>query len=290
MDWIAPLIALTCMEVVLGIDNIIFIAILAARLPEAQQAKARTLGLLAALVTRIALLFTISLIMSATQPIFYLTDFGVPESWLPEPTFTAAEIEAGVHSQDATAADLSEGSHESKFDAINGVSWRDLILLFGGAFLIFKSVREVHHKIEGEKDDGGEERKEASFGGVIFQIMLLDMVFSLDSVITAVGMADELWVMIVAVVLAVGFMLFAAGPVSQFVETHPTIKVLALSFLILIGFTLAMDGLGFHISKGYIYTAMVFALAVELINMKVRARIKPDLKQTPTGTVDAVTG
>ena len=279
MDWIAPLIALTCMEVVLGIDNIIFIAILAARLPEEQQGKARTLGLIAALVTRLLLLLTISWVMGATEPLFNLTDLGVPASWLPEPALTAS------------AAAESATAHEDAFKAINGVSMRDLILILGGAFLIFKSVREVHHKIEGDEETlGDEERKEITFGGVIFQIMILDLVFSLDSVITAVGMADEIWVMMTAVVIAVAFMLVAAGPVSRFVEDHPTIKVLALSFLILIGFTLAMDGLGFHISKGYVYFAMVFALGVELINMKVRTRIKPDLKRTPSGTIDPVAG
>ena len=277
MDWIAPLIALTCMEVVLGIDNIIFIAILASRLPEGQQGKARTLGLLAALVTRLLLLMTISWVMSATSPLFHLTDLGVPASWLPEPTLTA----------EAAAA---EGAHADAFEEINGISVRDLILLLGGAFLIFKSVREVHHKIEGASDADDEEPKEVTFAGVITQIMILDLVFSLDSVITAVGMADEIWVMMAAVVIAVVFMLFSAGPVSRFVEKHPTVKVLALAFLILIGFTLAMDGLGFHISKGYIYFAMAFALGVEVINMKVRKRIKPDLKSTPPGTIDPVTG
>ena len=289
MDWIAPLVALTCMEVVLGIDNIIFIAILAARLPENQQKKARTLGLMAALVSRLLLLGAINWIMNAQTPLFYLTDLGVPESWLPEPTFTEAEF-AERAAGGSTEGDGHGDSHESKFEAINGISTRDLILLFGGAFLIFKSVREVHHKIEGDRGDDTEDPKEVTFGGVIAQIMVLDIVFSLDSVITAVGMADRLWVMMLAVVIAVGFMLVAAGPVSRFVETHPTIKVLALSFLILIGFTLAMDGLGFHIAKGYIYFAMAFALAVELVNMKVRTRIKPDLKQTPPDTIDPVTG
>ena len=308
MDWIAPLIALTCMEVVLGIDNIIFIAILASRLPESQQGKARTLGLIAALVTRVLLLLTISWIMQATAPLFYLTDYGFPESWLPEQTIAIPHdadaasdvvepaLEApGELGDDTDAAPATRGHgepHESRYDAMNGVSVRDLILLLGGAFLIIKSTREMHHKLEG--DDGGEEgdEKEVSFGGVIFQIMLLDIVFSLDSVITAVGMADQLWVMITAVVIAVGFMLVAAGPVSRFVESRPTVKMLALSFLVLIGFTLAMEGLGFHIPKGYVYFAMAFSFGVEMLNLKLR--IKPDLKakgrRTPAGTVDATAG
>ena len=277
MDWIAPLIALTCMEVVLGIDNIIFIAILAARLPPSQQGKARTIGLLAALVSRLLLLAAIKWVMGATEPLFELTDLGVPVAWLPEPTLSQAELAENT-------------THESRFAEMNGISVRDLILLFGGAFLIFKSVREVHHKIEGAEESPTDTGKATTMKSVIAQIMVLDIVFSLDSVITAVGMADEIWVMMAAVVLAVGFMLFAAGPVSRFVETHPTVKVLALSFLILIGFTLAIEGLGVHVSKGYIYFAMAFALGVEMVNMKVRTRIKPDLKQTPSGTVDAVTG
>lgn len=250
MDWIAPLIALTSMEIVLGIDNIIFIAILAQRLPENQQGKARTLGLLAALGMRLALLAAISWIMGLTAPIFELTSLGIPAEWLP-----------GV------------GDNGEHLEEINGISVRDLILLVGGAFLVFKSVREIHHKIEGDEENGGENTEHATMGSVLLQIVLLDVVFSLDSVITAVGMADELWVMMTAVVLSVGFMLFAAGPVSRFVSKHPTLKVLALSFLILIGFTLTVEGLGQHISKGYIYFAMAFALGVEMVNMKVRKRI-----------------
>ena len=250
MEWIAPLIALTSMEIVLGIDNIIFIAILAQRLPESQQGKARTVGLLAALGMRLALLAAISWIMGLTAPVFELTDLGIRESWLP-----------GV------------GENGEHLEEINGISVRDLILLVGGAFLVFKSVREIHHKMEGDDDGEDGQVEHATMGSVLFQIVLLDIVFSLDSVITAVGMVDDLKVMMAAVIISVGFMLFAAGPVSRFVSKHPTLKILALSFLILIGFTLTVEGLGQHISKGYIYFAMVFALGVEVVNMRVRKRV-----------------
>lgn len=250
MDWIAPLIALTSMEIVLGIDNIIFIAILAQRLPEAQQGKARTIGLLVALGMRLLLLSAIKWIMGLTKPLFQLTDFGLPEAWVP-----------GV------------GTNGEHLVEIDGISVRDLILIVGGAFLIWKSVREIHHKVADDEEEHDATPKHATMGSVLVQIMLLDIVFSLDSVITAVGMADDLRVMMAAVIISVGFMLFAAGPVSRFVQKHPTLKILALSFLILIGFTLVVEGFGQHISKGYIYFAMVFALIVEGINMRVRKRV-----------------
>ena len=286
MDWIAPLIALTCMEIVLGIDNIIFIAILAARLPESQQGKARNLGLLAALVTRLVLLASVKWIMSAEDPLFSLTDVGFPAEWLPDPDPPAV---AAAHESVAGEGDHSR-PHVDPFKAANEVSLRDLILLGGGLFLIWKSVREVHHKIAGDAEAKSDDGKPVTFSSVIMQIMVLDVVFSLDSVITAVGMADEIWVMMTAVVVAVGFMLLAAGAISRFVERHPTVKILALSFLILIGFTLVVEGLGVHVSKAYVYFAMVFGLGVELLNMRVRTRIKPNLKQTPPGTIDPVRG
>ena len=236
---IIALVALTAMEIVLGIDNIVFIAILAGRLPKSQQVKARQLGLLAALVTRVLLLFSLSLILKLTDPLFSLTSIGIPQSLIPE--------------------------------EVNDVSVRDLILLVGGLFLIAKSVSEIHHKIDGH----GEERavgKDVSFSGVILQIAILDIVFSLDSVITAIGMADQLWVMITAVVLSIGVMIAFAGTVSDFIEKHPTLKVLALSFLILIGVMLVAEGIGTHINKGYIYFAMAFALAVESVNIKVSSK------------------
>lgn len=227
--WVA-LATLTALEIVLGIDNIIFISILAGKLPKKQQAKARQSGLIAAMLSRILLLFSISLIMKLTAPLFPLL------------------------------------GHE--------VTGKDLILMIGGLFLIFKSTREIHHKLEGES---GDESKHVanSFASVIAQIMLLDLVFSIDSVITAIGMVKHLSVMITAVVISVGIMLVAAGSISDFVNKHPTLKMLALSFLLLIGFTLVIEGMGQHVGKGYIYFAMGFSFLVELLNMRLRAKARP---------------
>jgi predicted tellurium resistance membrane protein TerC len=233
MDWILnpeiwiSLATLTALEVVLGIDNIIFIAILAAKLPPAVQERARRLGLLAAMVMRVLLLLAINWIMGLQAELFSL--FGHP------------------------------------------FSGRDLILLLGGIFLLGKATHEIHNKIEGEQPHESK-RAAATFGAVIVQIMLLDIVFSLDSVITAVGMAKHLPVMIAAVVIAVGFMMFSAGAVSRFIEAHPTLKMLALSFLLLVGVVLVADGLGQHISKGYIYFAMAFSVFVEVLNIRVRSK------------------
>ena len=235
------LIALTAMEIVLGIDNVVFIAVLAGKLPKEQQAKARTMGLAVAMVTRILLLCTLTWILKLDSPIFSLVDFGIPASWLAE--------------------------------EVNHVSVRDLILLVGGLFLIAKSVHEIHDKLEGH-GDGKRTGSRASFGGVLAQIAVLDIIFSLDSVITAVGMARELWVMILAIVLAVGVMLVFAGTVSRFVERHPTLKMLALSFLILIGVMLVAEGVGTHVNKGYIYFAMSFSLIVEALNLRMRSKAK----------------
>lgn len=228
--WIA-LATLTALEIVLGIDNIIFISILAGKLPAEQQARARTVGLGAAMLMRIALLFSITWIMKLTEPLF---------------SVLAKEF-----------------------------SGRDLILIGGGLFLTAKSVLEIHERLEGDDEQAGGARVAASFASVIAQIMVLDIVFSLDSVITAVGLTPHLPVMITAVVISVGFMMLFAGPVSSFVEEHPTLKVLALSFLILIGFTLIGEGIGLHIPKGYIYFSMAFALGVEMINLKLRSKRKP---------------
>ena len=222
--WIA-LLTLTVLEIVLGIDNIIFISILSGKLPKEQQPRARTVGLLLAMGTRILLLFSIAWIVRLTAPLF------------------------AVLGQE--------------------ISGRDLILLVGGLFLLFKATTEIHHKLEGEEDHT-ESRAVATFGGVITQIALLDIVFSLDSVITAVGMADDLAVMVIAVVVAVGVMLFAAGSISRFVEAHPTVKMLALSFLLLIGMSLVAESLDFHIPKGYIYFAMGFSVFVEMLNLRLR--------------------
>jgi predicted tellurium resistance membrane protein TerC len=237
-DWIIPLLTLTAMEIVLGIDNIIFLALVASRLPEGQQAKARRLGLGLALVSRLLLLCAISWVLGLTRPLFALSDFGVPEAWL---------------------------SPEA-----NEVSWRDLILIGGGLFLIGKSVFEIHDKLEGAAQKETERPGTGQLGRALVQIVVLDVVFSLDSVITAVGMAKQLWVMMVAVVLAVGVMLVFAESISGFVHRHPTIQMLALSFLILIGVMLVAEGVEKHIERGYIYFAMAFSLVVELLNQRLR--------------------
>ena len=222
--WIA-LATLITLEIVLGIDNVVFISILAGKLPAEQQEKARRVGLILAMVMRIGLLFSLSWIIRLTAPLF--TVFG----------------------------------HE--------ISGRDLILIVGGLFLLAKSTHEIHQKLEGEEGHASD-RVRSSFGSVILQILLLDAVFSLDSVITAVGMVEHIWVMIVAVVVAVTFMIVFAGPISGFVERHPTVKMLALSFLLLIGMTLIAEGLDQHIPKGYVYFAMAFSVFVELLNLRLR--------------------
>lgn len=222
--WIA-LLTLTALEIVLGIDNIIFISILAGKLPQSQQAKARQTGLAAAMIMRILLLLSIAWIIKLTAPLFT------------------------VFSQE--------------------ISGRDLILLLGGLFLLGKSTFEIHDKLEG-KEGHASKKVAASFGSVIFQIMLLDIVFSLDSVITAVGMVDEVGVMIAAVIIAVGVMMVAAGPISRFVDQHPTVKILALSFLLLIGMSLVAESFDQHIPKGYIYFAMAFSVFVETINIRMK--------------------
>jgi len=234
---IIGLLTLTLMEVVLGIDNVIFLAIVADKLPVEQQPRARRIGLGAALVTRLLLLFSITWLLGLTKPIFTLPDM---------PFF---------HDPDA-----------------RGISWRDLILLVGGAFLIGKSVLEMHEKAEGDHGKGGTAVKTASFASVILQIAIIDIVFSLDSVITAVGMVDELWVMVTAMLIAVGIMIAFAEPIARFVEKHPTIKILALSFLILIGALLVAEGLGQHLDKGYIYFAMAFGVGIEVLNMRLRPK------------------
>ena len=224
------LLTLTVLEIVLGIDNIIFISILAGKLPTEEQGRARRLGLAGAMLTRIALLATLAWIIRLTAPWFHL--LGHP------------------------------------------FSGRDLILIAGGLFLLAKSTREIHDGLEGDAGHAGTGVR-ASFGGVVGQIVLLDIVFSIDSVITAVGMARHLPVMIAAVVLAVGVMMFAAAPISGFVHRHPTVKMLALSFLLMIGVSLIADGLGQHIAKGYIYFAMGFSIFVEMLNIRMRSRSKP---------------
>jgi predicted tellurium resistance membrane protein TerC len=238
MEWIADpqiwisLLTLTALEVVLGIDNIIFISILAGKLPADQQDKARKTGLMLAMVTRILLLLSISWLMGLTKP------------WFTLPLINHA------------------------------VSGKDLILLFGGLFLMGKSVMEIHEKLEGDDGHATASLKRVTFQAVIVQILILDVVFSLDSVITAVGMADVIGVMVAAVMIAMGIMLWAAKDISDFVNKHPTLKMLALSFLILIGVMLVGESMGQHIPKGYIYFAMAFAFGVEMLNLRLRTKGK----------------
>jgi predicted tellurium resistance membrane protein TerC len=237
MEWLSDpaawtaLLTLTILEIVLGVDNIIFISILSDRLPPDQRAKARTVGLLLAMFMRIALLLSIGWIIGLTQPLF--TAFG------------------------------------------HAFSGRDLILIGGGLFLLYKATTEIHAKLEGEEHVQEAGAGTATFSSVIIQIVLLDIVFSLDSVITAVGLTDTISIAVVAVVVAVGVMLVAAGPLAKFVNQHPTVKILALSFLLLIGMTLVADGLGQHIPKGYVYFAMAFSVFVELLNLRFRAKSQP---------------
>ena len=247
------LVALTIMEIVLGIDNIIFIAILTSRLPKEQQPAARGLGLGLALIMRLLLLLMLTWIMRADDAIFTFSELFARFGWSFEEAVNRFRL------------------HEETYAHINEVSIRDLIMLGGGLFLIWKSVHEIHKKLEGEHD-GQKVPRPPSFAGVLVQIALLDIVFSLDSVITAVGMAREIWVMITAVILAVGVMLVFAGRISAFVERHPTLKMLALCFLLLIGVMLVADGIGTEISKGYIYFAMAFAVLVEMLNLWMKTK------------------
>ena len=226
--WIA-LLTLSVLEIVLGIDNIIFISILSNKLPPAQQPRARSLGLMGAFVTRVLLLLSIAWVMGLTEPV--ITVLG------------------------------------------RGISGRDLILIVGGLFLIGKATMEIHDKIEGESHDPTVSKKAAtSMFATVAQIMVIDIVFSLDSVITAVGMADNVTIMILANAVALVVMLFAAGPISHFVDIHPTVKMLALAFLVLIGTNLVAEGFGQHIPKGYTYVAMAFSVLVEMLNMRVRSK------------------
>ncbi|GLS39694.1 membrane protein [Mesorhizobium tianshanense] len=229
--WVA-LLTLIVLEVVLGIDNLIFISILTNKLPEAQRARARRLGISAALIMRLVLLATISIIVQLTTPVF--TAFG------------------------------------------HGFSWRDLILIAGGLFLVWKATKEIHHTVdlEDHQDTMMGDTLQLSLAGAIFQILLLDLVFSIDSIITAVGMTDEIAIMYIAVIVAVSVMMLAAGPLAEFIAKNPSIVMLALSFLLMIGMTLIADGMGFHVPKGYIYAAMGFSALVEGLNMLARRRRK----------------
>jgi predicted tellurium resistance membrane protein TerC len=268
MEWLlnpeiwASLITLTVLEIVLGIDNIVFISIMAAKLPPNQQNKARQVGLALAMITRVLLLLSLTWVMTLTAPIFSLANlFSVTDpEWIEKLT----------------------------------LSGRDLILIIGGLFLIYKSTAEMHDKLEAE-DHEVKSKAVVSFSGVIVQILVLDVVFSLDSVITAVGMANYVGVMIAAVVIAVVVMMISAASISNFVNKHPTVKMLALSFLLLIGLSLLMEGFEQHIPKGYIYFAMAFSVFVEVMNLKMKSKATPpvhlhnvpeeeDVKKTVSGS------
>lgn len=226
MEQVIALVTLILLEVVLGLDNVIFISIVAGRLPQNQQKKARRLGLILAMVLRLALLGIISLILKLDGTLFFVFDIGI--------------------------------------------SGKDIILILGGVFLLYKASTEIYHKMEGEEGDTSKNIKAKSFRSVIMQILLLDLVFSVDSIITAVGMVDELWIMYVAVIVTVSIMLFASEPISKFIDKHPAFKMLALSFLLLIGMSLIAEGLDFHIPKGYIYFAMAFSLGVDILQIRMK--------------------
>lgn len=237
MEWLASpdawiaLVTLTAMEIVLGIDNLVFISVLTDRLPEAQRPLARRLGLIGALVTRVALLFAITWIIGLSAELFTVFD--------------------------------------------NAISWRDIILIVGGGFLIAKGTLEIHNNVEGPGTEAGAAhaaKAVAGFVAVVVQVAIMDIVFSIDSVLTAVGMAEDVAIMVIAIVIAIGVMIVAADPVSRFISRHPTVKILALSFLLLIGVALVADGLAFHIPKGYIYAAMGFSVFVEALNFARRRR------------------
>ncbi|MHC1774025.1 MAG: TerC family protein [Lentimicrobium sp.] len=226
------LLTLVLLEIVLGIDNIVFLSILSGKLPVEQQKKARRIGLILAMILRLGLLSIISVIMQLKNELF--TVFG------------------------------------------HGFSGKDLILILGGLFLLFKSTSEIYHKMEGEQGDVSKTIKKVTFANIIVQILIMDMVFSIDSIITAVGMARELWIMFTAVIISVGIMMFAAEPISKFVNTHPAFKMLALAFLLLIGFSLMSEGFGIEIPKGYIYFSMAFSLLVDVLQMRMsRGSVKP---------------
>lgn len=241
MEQVIALLALAAMEIVLGIDNIVFIAILSDRLPENVRNKARRIGLAIALALRIGLLSMLGWVMGLKIPVFEWTDLWIPLDWFDQ-------------------------THDGWKDVVE-VSWRDLILLGGGLFLIAKTVHEIHNQIEGHSEHAQGKAK-LTFGGALVQIAILDIVFSLDSVITAIGMAQDLWVMITAVIISVGVMMIFANRISRFISQHPTLKMLALSFLLLIGVMLVAEGIGTHVEKGYIYFAMGFSVIVEGLNLK----------------------
>ncbi|MEO0896742.1 MAG: TerC family protein [Bacteroidota bacterium] len=239
VDGLVSLFTLTLMEIILGIDNIVFISIVVAKLPTHQQSRARTIGLSLALIFRIALLLSIS--------------------WLVGLTYTV------INPLELVGLDLGDHTMESF-----NLSWRDLILIAGGIFLMTNTINEMHHKLEGEDESDEKKLRKNTFGAIISQIVALDIVFSFDSILTAVGLVEHVEIMIAAVVIAMVIMIVASGPISDFINARPTMKMLALSFLLLIGFMLVAEGFEQHISKGYIYFAMAFSFVVELLNSRIR--------------------
>lgn len=238
---LTALLTLTALEIILGVDNIIFISIVSNKLPAAQQPRARFIGLLLAMIFRVVLLLTITWIIRLTNPIFTIP----------------------FMDDEATGGPL-------------GISWKDLILIAGGIFLVFKSTLEIHHKLEKPKPQVAQAKvAPKAFGAVIFQIVLVDAVFSFDSILTAIGLVKELWVMITAVVISIIIMMIFAGGISRFINKHPTLQILALAFLIMIGVMLVAEGFHHHFNKSYIYTAIAFSLIVELINMRLRKNSEP---------------
>jgi len=267
MDWIAPLLALTLMEIVLGIDNVVFIAVLSGRLPKHQQAMGRYVGLGLAMVVRIILLLTLKYVIDHLEfSLFQWTSLGVPAEWL-NPGDAAAASEAAHEAAESGG----HGDHAMTFESLNRVTLKDAVMFLGGLFLLWKSVVEIHKKIEGVEHGHGTAGT-ATLAGVLVQIAMIDLVFSIDSVITAIGMAQDQWIMVVAIVISIGFMLAFSGPISSFIEKHPTVKMLALSFLLLIGVMLVAEGFGTHINKGYIYFAMAFSLLVEVLNLRMKLK------------------
>lgn len=281
------LVALSLMEIVLGIDNIVFISVATSKLPAELQSKGRRLGLLLALGTRLLLLLLIFWIANLVYPLFTLNKIVPQVDYLKSYFYQETETDRVGHAFELPAIrkhdhlDLSgepewpePAFDQEAWDHFNDVSIRDLILIAGGLFLIYSSVREIHQEVEFGHSDAGllDAKRRASFGGVLARVAVMDVIFSLDSVITAVGMANQLWVMVAAVILAVGVMIRFADQVGNFVDGNPTIKMLAIAFLLLIGVMLCAEGIGTPISKGYIYFAMCFSLIVEFFNLRVRKR------------------
>ena len=277
MDFFVGLLFLSLMEIVLGIDNLVFITILSSKLPKEQQPLARKLGLAAALITRLALLGLLYFMVHDSyfqEPAFHLTDIGVPSSFIesvvsnddiPEKVLESIAGDAQAH-----VKEIGHAIHKEHVAEANGISIKDLILFLGGLFLLGKSVYEIHDEL-GTKQHTVVPSK-GMFTAVLVQIAIMDIVFSLDSVITAVGMVEDIRVMVTAIIIAVVIMLIFAEPVGRFVESHPSLKMLALSFMILIGVMLVAEGVGAHLDKGYIYFAMFFALIVEVLNIMIRGQ------------------